>query len=88
MDIKGLDAFNFRAEKLNSEGKLFMCRNKINKVSPYPELTGSRLNIITNVMEGNQLFQKEIPIFFHAGTQFDNLRFPVFRRTQTINTRN
>ena len=56
-----------------------MSRNKINNITPHPELSRSGLDIVTDIVKGYQLFQKSIPIFFHSGTQFNNLGFPVFR---------
>ncbi len=56
-----------------------MSRNKINNITPDPELPRSGLDIITDIMKSYQLFEKSIPIFFHSGTQFKNLGLPIFR---------
>ena len=79
-----LDRFNLVTEKLYTDCHVAARRENIDCIAANPEGTALERQIVSLVLDVNQLSEHRLSVLFHARTQGQHLVFVVERATETI----
>ena len=82
-----LDGLDFISEKLYPDGIFSSCRVYVYRVSSYSEIAALHRDIISRILNIDELSHQLLPVLLHARTQRYHLVFIVYRTSQSVYAR-